>query len=90
MVGGFREDIEKNIEKIIPHLSFIHYWTDLPSSQYRNEHIFYIILQHESLFDTKAAGNYFEVGHRKGPYDGLGVTIKRMADNAIKQRKYFI
>ena len=45
------------------------------------KHIFYIIWQHESLFDTKAAWSYFEAGYGKGPWDGLGVTTKRMADN---------
>ncbi|WAR07281.1 LOW QUALITY PROTEIN: hypothetical protein MAR_017239 [Mya arenaria] len=32
-----------------------------------------------------ARWNYFEVGHGKGPCDGLGGTVKRMADDAIKQ-----
>ena len=30
---------------------------------------------------------YFEAGHGKGPRDGLGGTTKRMADEAIRQRK---
>ena len=90
MAANFGEDIEKNIEEIISHVSLFHYWTDSPSSQYRNEHIFYIILQHESLFDTKAAWSYFEAVHGKSSNDGLGVTTKRIADNAIEQRKYFI
>ena len=85
--ASFWEDIEKNIEEIIPRVSFVSYWTDSPSSQYRNEHI---ILQHESLFDTNVAWSYFEAGRGKGPCDELGVTTKRMVDNAIKQRKYFI
>ena len=58
-------------------MSFVHYWTDSPSSQYRNEHTFYIILQHESLLDTKTVWSYFEAGHGKVPYDGLGVTTKK-------------
>ena len=37
----------------------------LPSSRYCDKHIFSIILQHELLFDNKAAWNYFEAGHRK-------------------------
>ena len=52
--------------------------------------MFYIILQHESLFNTKATWSYFEAGHGNDPCNGLGVTTKRMADNAIKQRKYII
>ena len=34
--------------------------------------------------------NDLEAGHGKGSCDGLGGTTKRMADNAIKQRKYVI
>ena len=52
--------------------------------------IFNIILQHKLLFDIKAVWNYFETGHGKGPCNGLVGTTKRMADNAIKQRKYVI
>ena len=78
------------IKIIIPHVSFFHYWTDSPSSQYHNKYIFNIILQHESLFDTKALWNYFEVCHGKGPYDELDSTTKRVADNAIKQSSYVI
>ena len=47
-------------------------------------------MQHESLFDTKAAWNYRKMGHGKGPCDGLGGNSKRTADNVIKQRKYTI
>ena len=35
----------------------------------------------------KASWNYFEVGHGKGPCDGIGGTAKRMADEAIKHGK---
>ena len=34
--------------------------------------------------------NDLEAGHGKGSCDGLGGTTKRIADNAIKQRKYVI
>ena len=64
------------IKRIIPNVSFVHYWTASPSSQYRNKHIFNIILQHESVFDTEAACDYFEAGHGKGPCDGLGMYHK--------------
>ena len=47
-------------------------------------------MQHESLFDTKAAWNYCKAGHGKGPCDGLGGNSERTADNATKQRKYVI
>ena len=33
----------------------------------------------------KATWSYFEAGHGKGPCDGLGGTIKRLADDTIKR-----
>lgn len=42
------------------------------------------------FFVTKAAWNYLEAGHGKGPCDGLGSTTKRMADNDVKKHKYVI
>ena len=47
-------------------------------------------MQHESLFDTKAAWNYCIAGHGKSPCDGLGGSSERTAGNATKQRKYVV
>ena len=65
----------------------VHYWTDSPTSQYRNKHIFSIIKKHEAHFGVNCTWDYFEAGHGKGPCDGIGGTVKRCADMAIKQRK---
>ncbi|XP_035684140.1 uncharacterized protein LOC118421089 [Branchiostoma floridae] len=68
-----------------PNLQYVHYWTDSPSSQYRNKTLFSVVSDHETLFGMKASWNYFEAGHGKGPCDGVGGTVKRMADDAVKQ-----
>ncbi|KAI8498685.1 hypothetical protein Bbelb_238870 [Branchiostoma belcheri] len=69
-----------------PDVKFLHYWTDSPSSQYRNKTIFSILSDHESLFGLPACWNYFEAGHGKGPCDGVGGTAKRMADEAVNRQ----
>lgn len=71
-------------------LRYIHYWTDSPSSQYRNRYIFNHIYNHFSLYGIFADWNYFEVGHGKGPCDGIGGTCKRAASEAVKQDKVSI
>ena len=68
-------------------LKKIHYWTDGPTSQYRNKTAFYLVATHNDLFGVDAEWNYFEAGHGKGPCDGIGGTAKRMADLSIKQEK---
>ena len=85
------------LKKVIPSIKSavgafnqIHYWTDAPTSQYRNKTIFSVVSRHEEAFGTKAVWNYLEAGHGKGPCDGIGGTFKRLADEAAKQEKVII
>ncbi|CAH0404768.1 unnamed protein product [Chilo suppressalis] len=63
----------------------IHFLSDSPSSQYRNKYMFYIISQlsshHSSI--TRITWNYSEAGHGKGAPDGIGATVKRLADQWV-------
>ena len=47
--------------------------------------------EHDKIFDgIVARWNYLESGHGKGPCDGLGASVKRGADMAIRQGKSLI
>jgi hypothetical protein len=89
-VCAFLDEIIPKLKEIVPSLEKIHYWTDSPSSQYRNKFIFHSLLMHKTAYGVEARWNYFEAGHGKGPCDGLGGTTKRLADQAIKQGKVVI
>jgi len=52
--------------------------------------VFQIVCEHETDFGVCARWNYLETGHGKGPCDGLGASVKRMADLAVKQHKCLI
>ena len=85
------------IDKLIPEVKLlhpnttcIHFWTDSPTSQYRNKVIFNMVANHESIYGLKSKWNYWEAGHGKGPSDGLGGTCTRMADEAVKTGKVAI
>ena len=84
-VCAFLDQVIPIVKRLKSNLKSIHYWTDSPSSQYRNRFIFSVIANHQSLYNVAARWNYFEAGHGKGPCDGLGGTVKRMADEAIRQ-----
>lgn len=84
-VCAFLDQIIPQLKEINPQVKFVHYWTDSPSSQYRNRYIFHTLVNHKDIYGVDARWNYFEVGHGKGPCDGLGGTTKRMADEAIRQ-----
>lgn len=84
-VYAFIDAIIPELKKIDPELLKLHYWTDSPSSQYRNRFIFNILSKHEALYGCAAQWNYFEAGHGKSACHGLGGTTKRLADEAIRQ-----
>ena len=70
-----------------PALTTVHYLSDSPTSQYRNRYIFQFLAYHEEEFSIKARWNFLESGHGKGPCDGLGGSVKRSADMAVRQAK---
>lgn len=86
----FVKDLVGKVKEINPDTECIHYWTDSPTSQYRNKTIFYLIANHHQLFQVRAQWNYFEAGHGKGPCDGIGGCTKRNADLAMKSGKCII
>ena len=89
-VCTFMDAMIPELKKLDPELSKIHYWTDSPSSQYRNQFIFYTLANHKKWYDCEAQWNYFEAGHGKSACDGLGGTVKRMADEASRQGNVLI
>ena len=68
----------------------VHYWTDSPTSQYRNRTIFQIISYHKECFGVTASWNFMEAGQGKGPCDPVECVDKRKADQAVKNGKYVI
>lgn len=86
-VHGILNKIIPLLKEIDPEVTFIHYWTDGPTSQYRN---IYLHGCKSYIYDIVARWNYFEAGHGKGPCDGLGGTTKIMADEAIRSVRVVI
>ena len=74
------------IKVILPNLSCIHYISDSPASQYRNKSIVKFIAHHQNLFDNiTCSWEYLETGHGKGPCDGIGGSVKKLAETAVKK-----
>ncbi|XP_060579551.1 uncharacterized protein LOC132736439 [Ruditapes philippinarum] len=84
-VVAFLDAVLPEIKSLLPNLTKVHYWTDSPSSQYRNKFIFNTLANHNEVYGVRAQFNYFEAGHGKSACDGLGGTTKRMADEASRQ-----
>lgn len=89
-VVTFIKEIVKDVKLLDPEIKCIHYWTDSPTSQYRNKTMFHLVANHQETFGIDAKWNFFEAGHGKGPCDGLGGSTKRLADQAVKSGKVII
>lgn len=67
-------------------LQYVHFLSDSPSKQYRNQFMYYVMIRYiVPIFSQlkRLSWNYTEAGHGKGAPDGVGVTVKRTCDRII-------
>ena len=78
------EFLTKTIEK--PKKMF--YFSDGCAAQYKNRKNFINLCHHKDDFGIAAEWHFFAASHGKGPCDGVGGTVKRLAARASLQRPY--
>ena len=66
----------------------VFYFTDGSSAQYKNRKNFANLTYNKDDFSSDAEWHFFATSHGKGPWDGLGGTVKRLATKASLQRPY--
>ena len=81
---AFIQSIQIKVKAILPKLNTVPCITDSPSSQYRNKTVVALLANHKKMFGTAASWQWLEAGHGKGPCDGVGGSVKKMAENAVK------
>ena len=64
------------------------YFSDGCAGQYKNCKNFLNLCHHREDFGIEAEWNFFATSHGKGPCDGVGGTVKRIAAKASLQRPY--
>ncbi|CAH0559371.1 unnamed protein product [Brassicogethes aeneus] len=71
--------------KLSKNIMHVKIFSDGPTSQYRNRFNMYLAAKNLNTFflDAKIEWNFSAPGHGKGPMDGIGGTIKRLADRKI-------
>lgn len=62
------------------------YFSDGAASQYKNKKNFVNLAHHRADFDCDAEWHFFATSHGKGPCDGIGGTVKRLAARASLQK----
>lgn len=88
--GAIFEIVKRTAEYIkenFPEIKVIHFWTDSPSSQYRNISMFSMMCRIYEFFGLRCTWSYFEASHGKGPCDGVGAAAKRKADDKVTSGK---
>lgn len=63
----------------------IYYFSDGSAAQYKNFKNFANLCHHEKDYGISAEWNFFATSHGKSPCDGIGGTIKRLAQRASLQ-----
>lgn len=64
------------------------YFSDGCAAQYKNRKNFINLCHHREDFGMPAEWHFFATSHGKGPCDGIGGTVKRLAARASLQRPY--
>ena len=65
----------------------VHYWSDGPSNQFKNQFLFTNLLFHEQDHQAKANRNLFVITHRKGENDNVGGDVKNAVWRKTLQQK---
>lgn len=83
---AFLQKLIPIIKEKFPELRAVHYISDSPASQYRNKTVVKLLSKHAVFFPgITGSWDYLEVGHGKGPCDGIGGSLKHSADIAVKR-----
>lgn len=64
------------------------FFSDGAGSQYKNKYNFFYLCQLKKLYGCDAEWHFFATSHGKGPCDGIGGTLKRLATKASLQRTH--
>ena len=72
-----------HVKAAYPKLTVVHFWSDGPTTQYRNKQHFLFVSHIQKFGLTGCTWNYSEAGHGKGAADAIGGVIKRLADGAV-------
>lgn len=77
--------VQRIKEKVGPHITDITYFSDGCAAQYKNKSNFLNVTMHQKDFGMRAEWHFFATSHGKGPCDGVGGSVKRLAARACIQ-----
>lgn len=75
----FQTELMTFLKDRFPPINKISYFTDGAAAQFKNKKSFANLLNHERDFGMIAEWHFFATSHGKGPSDGVGGCVKRLA-----------
>ena len=84
----FQKNLVQFLQDKISRVDKIHYFSDASAAQYKNRKNFVNLCYHKTDFGCQAEWHFYATSHGKGPCDGIGGTVKRLAAKANLQRPY--
>ena len=84
-VYAFQQKLIDHLKQVLP-VRKVYYFSDGAASQYKNRKNFLNLAHHFEDFGVEAEWHFFATSHGKGPCDGVGGTVKRLAARASLQR----
>jgi len=78
MVLAIADKVVNIAKTFVKDLKAIHFWTDSPTSQYRNKTVFNFISMLEQSHGVAGSWQYFESGHGKGHMMALAALPNAM------------
>ena len=88
MVYEFLRHLIPEVQKLIPGLNKIHYFSDGCAGQYKNKFNFINIAHHATDFGISCEWHFFATSHGKSACDGIGGTVKRATAKESLRRPY--
>lgn len=83
-VWAHLQPILNKIKDKFVNVDTLHFKSDGPTTQYRNKTNLFLMTHFAKVYNFREVSwNYSESGHGKSSADGIGGTIKKIADNAI-------
>jgi len=89
-VTAYTASVLETIKQDFPTVKNVAFWTDGPSSQFKNKFIFILSAKLANVYELQISWNYFATSHGKGPNDALGGNAKRIAHQKILSRQMVI
>ena len=83
-IWTYLEPIINDIKENYKNIEKIHFFSDGPSTQYRQKNNFFLFAKFISSHFLLGTWNFFEHGHGKGIPDAVGSAIKQSADRRVK------